>query len=234
MSSYPCNNPMCTSRQGVFSTYKGLEMHLGKSRECQQFYCQPLSNIEYSIGNCQHKRTKLSPTRTNNQPVAASPILPASPTFLPARISSTDTPIAVQASMPSPSLDYFDLPSSDPFFADQEPTKSASTFTDPDLIHTNEQKCLIDLMKLVHDLNTPDYAFELILKWAQTAYMNGFNFRPSASGMTRASNIDWMMKMPQNAAMRLPYVLSIPLEKGKDAVAYIYFDVRYVYNFSFN
>ena len=64
--------------------------------------------------------------------------------------------------------------------------------------------------------------------------MNGFNFRPSASGMTRASNIDWMMKMPQNAAMRLPYVLSIPLEKGKDAVAYIYFDVRYVYNFSFN
>ena len=115
MSSYPCSNLMCTSRQGVFSTYKGLEMHLSKSRECQQFYCQPLSNIEYSIGNCQHKRTKLSPTRTNNQPVAASPILPASPTFLPARISSTDTPIAVQASKPSPSLDYFDLPSSDPF-----------------------------------------------------------------------------------------------------------------------
>ena len=156
---------MCTSRQVVFSSYKGLEMYLSKSLECQQYYCQPTSNIAYSVGTRQHKKPKLATSNIVNHTVVASVLSPPLPLLLPAYISATTkSHDGVEPVLEAPSFEHWDLPSSDPFFADQEATPNASLFKDLPLIHTNEQKCLIDLMKLVHDLNIPDYSFELILK----------------------------------------------------------------------
>ena len=139
MSSFPCKNPMCTSRQAVFSSYKGLEMHLSKSLECQQYsYCQPTSNIAYSVGTRQHKKPKLANSNIVNHTVVASVLSPSSPPLLPACITATTKLLdGVEPVLEAPTFEHWDLPSSDPFFADQEATPNASLFKDPPLIHTN-------------------------------------------------------------------------------------------------
>ena len=60
-------------------------------------------------------------------------------------------------------------------------------------IFTKEQKFIIKLMKLLDDMNSPDYALYHILSWARDAYIEGFTFNPTTK--TRTSNLNWMKQM---------------------------------------
>ena len=67
-------------------------------------------------------------------------------------------------------------------------------FTEASLgnIFTKEQRSIIKLMKLLDDMNSPDYAMYQILSWARSAYIEGFTFNPNTK--TRNSNLNWMKK----------------------------------------
>ena len=69
-----------------------------------------------------------------------------------------------------------------------EEAHTTSAFEDNLFWFTDEQRALIDLMKLCYDINAPDFAFEDILKWAQRSYVTGFDFVPT-HGFTKECNL---------------------------------------------
>jgi hypothetical protein len=45
-------------------------------------------------------------------------------------------------------------------------------------MYSTDQKWTIALLKLLDDMNAPDYAFASVLKWARNAQANGYSFYP--------------------------------------------------------
>ena len=90
-----------------------------------------------------------------------------------------------------------------PYDADSEDNNTLSTFT------TN-QKCIVSLMRILDNMNAPDYALEAILKWARNSHAQRFDFNPPAS--TRNANLKWMRKFIKNSNMLLPKTHHIQLE----------------------
>ena len=78
-------------------------------------------------------------------------------------------------------------------------------------IYTTEQKYIIKLMKLLDDMNCPDYAFPAILSWAHDAYVDGFTFNPNAK--TRKSNLNWMKQMVVHNDVFYPKPIILNLSK---------------------
>lgn len=112
------------------------------------------------------------------------------------------------------------------FFASETEQDTPHFQNDP-FWHTVEQQAtmhLINLMKLVFDINAPTYSFQLILKWVQlVSAERGFDFSPSR-GTTRTRNIDWMFQMTENAEMRFPYVVPVHLSPGGSVAEVVCFD----------
>ncbi len=49
---------------------------------------------------------------------------------------------------------------------------------DHPLMFTCDQKWTIALLKLLDDMNAPDYAFEAIIKWGRAAKGDNYSFHP--------------------------------------------------------
>ena len=84
--------------------------------------------------------------------------------------------------------------------------------SEPAAFFTPGQKAIVKLMLILDDIGAPDYAVESILHWAEEAYDNGFNFKPSA--YSREANLKWMYKSITNSTMLLPDIVQIELEKS--------------------
>merc|ERR1711884_844973 len=54
-------------------------------------------------------------------------------------------------------------------------------------LYTTEQKSIIKLIKLLDDMDCPDYAFSSIMSWAHNTYVEGFTFNPNFK--SRKSNL---------------------------------------------
>jgi len=81
------------------------------------------------------------------------------------------------------------------------------------ILFTIDHKFTIMLLKILDDINAPDYAFEQIFKWAQQAYAETFNFIPTA-GFSRQNNITFFRKMFLNHDALLPQIKSVMLPHG--------------------
>ena len=78
---------------------------------------------------------------------------------------------------------------------------------------TSDQKWTIALLKLLDDMNAPDYAFTAVLKWAQGESEEGYSFHPMG-GQSRMQNIDVLFNSVKNANRLLPRVKRVNVPRG--------------------
>ncbi len=100
------------------------------------------------------------------------------------------------------------------------PTQHNISATSQFMIST-DQKWTILLLKILDDMNAPDYAFESVLKWARNAQADGHSFYP-VGGHSRVKNVDVLFKSVTNAQRLLPSVLTVevPYEPPCNVIAY--------------
>ena len=97
----------------------------------------------------------------------------------------------------------------------------ADTIKESQFMFSTDQKWTISLLKILDNMNAPDYAFESILKWARNAHADGYSFYPNG-GPSRIHNIDVLFKSVANAQRLLPSVISVAVPHGApcDVIAY--------------
>ncbi len=84
----------------------------------------------------------------------------------------------------------------------------SQTFDYPEFKHTVDQKCTAALLKVMDDINAPDYAFGLILAWARGASTDKYSFHPPGD-LDCACNVTVLVKSIANSTQLLPSVLSV-------------------------
>ena len=79
---------------------------------------------------------------------------------------------------------------------------------------------MVNLIKLLEDMNCPDTAVASIIDWARTSYNAGFKFNPKSK--TRYGNIQWMKKMTVNNPAFYPKLEPVQLNDDTkiDVVCY--------------
>ena len=78
-----------------------------------------------------------------------------------------------------------------------------------DFILTTEQVAIVKLMKLLDDMNCPDYAFPALINWATQIQQEKVSFVSSLR--KREANVRWMRAMLHNANCMLPEVVPTQL-----------------------
>ena len=84
----------------------------------------------------------------------------------------------------------------------------------PGLTHTLDKKWTAALLKVMDDINTPDYALGLILAWARDASADEYSFHPLGQGLDCARNVPVLVESIANTTQLLPLVLSVPCPHG--------------------
>ena len=83
------------------------------------------------------------------------------------------------------------------------------------LMFSTDHKWTVALLKLLVDMNAPDYAFIKILKWAHSAQAEGYSFHLANGGLSCRRNIDMMLfALLKNAKQLLPSVSSVTFQDG--------------------
>ena len=75
-------------------------------------------------------------------------------------------------------------------------------------MQTTDQKWKIDLVKVLDDMNAPDYAFGDILACARGAYATNDSFYPPG-GLSQSKRVDQLSDAMPNARQLLPTVVPI-------------------------
>ena len=70
-----------------------------------------------------------------------------------------------------------------------QPPEECAVLTSSGFMYTAEQKWTVALLKLLDDINAPDYAFRLIIEWARSAKNDGYSSLPPG-GLTQNANVD--------------------------------------------
>ena len=92
-------------------------------------------------------------------------------------------------------------------------TPPSVRLTHHNFMHTNDQKWTIDLLKVLDDMNAPDYAFADILTWAREANAANYSFHP-AGGLSRSQSIDLLFDAMPNARQLLPSIVPVTCHNG--------------------
>ena len=82
----------------------------------------------------------------------------------------------------------------------------------PFVPYTIDQKWTISLLKLLKDMNAPNYAFANILTWARAAKLDNCSFQPKG-GHSHNQNLAIFTKALQNTKLLLPTVVFHAVEK---------------------
>jgi hypothetical protein len=72
---------------------------------------------------------------------------------------------------------------------------------------------VLALLKVLDNMNAPEYAFHAILTWARAAIADGFSFQPEG-GQTRRRNAERLYAMMNNATHLLPTVRTVTAPHG--------------------
>ncbi len=82
---------------------------------------------------------------------------------------------------------------------------------DHPLMFTSDQKWTTALLKLLDDMNAPDYTFAAIIKWGRAAKDDNYSFHPQG-GLLRSKNVDILFQSMNNAKQLLPSVQPVPTQ----------------------
>jgi hypothetical protein len=79
------------------------------------------------------------------------------------------------------------------------------------------------LLKLLDDMNAPDYVFKDVLSWARDANADGYSFYPDG-GLSRMRSVDLLLKTMKNAERLLPSVTTVTVPHGppRDIITYAF------------
>ena len=227
LSVFVCHNPHCMSRSKSFATEKAFTIHFQRSPPCFEFVRQAQAKTPSAIG--QHRAeatfddTVFSSTKRHKQlrceivnDIANSAVAP-----LPCVTSKME----LSDNHDDAVLD--DMQHDIEILVDDTTNTSASCPTQHNRIASSQfmfstdQKWTISLLKILDDMNAPDYAFESVLKWARSAQADGYSFFPDG-GQSRMRNVDVLFKSVANAHRLLPSVLPVNVPHGPpcDVIAY--------------
>ena len=96
---------------------------------------------------------------------------------------------------------------------DDVPAPTLSDATVESWLFTNDQKWTIALLKLLDDMNAPDYAYASVLRWARGANAAGYSFNPEG-GLSRSRSVDLLFSVVKNARQLLPSVVNVTVPYG--------------------
>ena len=68
--------------------------------------------------------------------------------------------------------------------------------------YTQEQRSIVNLIKLLSDIDAPDAAFGRVMQWANDCHGRGIRF----------NHYKWMRKLVANSTRRLPSVIPVTFE----------------------
>jgi hypothetical protein len=220
-----CYNPCCGGRKNLFESARALSLHLARSPACEQY-----------ANERDRKRKARQLTLLNAEIVVDSS---KRPTMLRRDVVNDITHIIQNESENEVLKDWSDFNFGDTYgdemeaYEQDDPTECSSwegdnisvlsqdtdafSFVPPPkdhpLMFTSDQKWTIALLKLLDDMNAPDYAFEAIIKWARAAKDDHYSFYPQG-GMSRSKNVDILFQSMHNAKQLLPSVQPVPAPNG--------------------
>ena len=102
-----------------------------------------------------------------------------------------------------------------------QPPEECAVLTSSGFMYTTEQKWTVALLKLLDDINAPDYAFRLIIEWARSAKNDGYSFLPPG-GLTRNSNVELLFKSLPNASLLRPSVQPVQRVDGSSSEVIVF------------
>lgn len=221
-----CHNPVCPKGKKRFQSERALTMHFTKSPLCRQFLHQTnlknsiLPNVQKGLNtNTQIACNISSDVKHMPQHLRRYHINMSYPVY--------DTVTSSQHNHAK--NDYLLLgtesedTASDVLFNNEttnicEPSANTAMIPIPEGIccdinqasfpYTIDQKWTISLLKLLKDMNAPDYAFGNILSWARAAQSENYSFQPKG-GLSRNRNLACFTEAVQNAKLLLPTVISV-------------------------
>ena len=85
---------------------------------------------------------------------------------------------------------------------------SAMRLTQYTFMHTTDHKWTVDVLKVLDDMNAPDYAFGNILAWTRGASAAHYSFKPPGD-LSRFKSVDLLFDAMPNACQLLPTIVPI-------------------------
>jgi Plavaka transposase len=213
-SRFVCHNPDCGSRRQSFSNEKGYTMHFALSPSCLSFIDQSSSGGD-----------------TRHQPIGADDAVYVSTirsslirrdVINPNIADMHNTQTWSASLLDDEATNTTDAPSDDDFAANDESYAWEVNATLPLVVDSNEeepwlytddQKWTVALLKLLDDMNAPDYAFASVLRWARGANAARYSFYPDG-GLSRSRSIDLLFSGMKNAKQFLPSVVNVTTPHG--------------------
>ena len=220
-ASMICNNPGCPLIGKLFCSESALSQHMARSAGCTAFLLHQQQKM--ASGSCplqsnkRHRTTSVIAASANKASALQSHFVNnamITGSNLVGEHNDNDSPVngwydenATGRSPTGTSASTTNFPTDSSIYNDSsENIQTVSPYTVP-------QKWTVELLKILDEFNAPDQAFEEIIRWAQGAYKDGFNFEPPA-GVTRNRNITIMCKSLQNAQHLLPSVKTVTVPHG--------------------
>ena len=221
MSKLKCFNPFCPRKQSYFKNQKGLELHLLNNKSCLFHLINDSNNINLAkynltltdIDTNYHVNKRLCTDSNNTMYQNSHALQPATNYFTDDMQYMLDDANALNDDDNSHDSTYSagsvtslsDKENLDQWFETENNDNELVLGN----IYTLEQRCMINLMKILEDMNCPDTALTKIIDWARAAYNKSFDFNPASK--TRHGNIQWMKKMTVNNSAFFPKLETVHL-----------------------
>jgi hypothetical protein len=177
LSLFVCYNPHCMSRRNSFATEKAFTMHFQRSPLCLEFVRReqthpPTAPIVQHCANATFDDTVFTTTNRPRQLRCeiVNDISHLAPPSLPfAALPNLTSEIEEETILDDMQHDIQILVD-DTIEETSCPMQHDTIASSQSFMFSTDQKWTISLLKILDDINAPDYAFESVLKWARNAH----------------------------------------------------------------
>jgi hypothetical protein len=213
MAGSRCPNPLCPKSSKTFATGRSLSQHLQHHATCASFVLD--NGAATSTGSVHKNASPLIATTvqsTKRPRLLRRDVL--SGQLAPQVTGNASNVLVMPAPINSPSRDNNDDDHGEDFVNVEEPpaadevTTTINSDRDSGVIHSTTQRWTVSLLKLLNDMNAPDYAFSQLLQWGSNAMSDGYTFNPPG-GVNRNRNIAELYDTLHNADKLRPRVQTV-------------------------
>jgi hypothetical protein len=198
LPSTSCRNPLCPIPHKVFRNHAAYSCHLNCSTGCLH-YIQ--TGWSVTANQCHPPSSHMVTTITKLPALLRSQFVNGNTTFgaeSKRPSSATDRIYSFKDGTARTDDDFqgFEADNASEVRPEATPNNQAfvntshasQTFAYPGFTHTVDRKWTAALLKVIDDINAPDYAFGLILAWAKGASTEEYSFHPQG-GLDCARNV---------------------------------------------
>jgi hypothetical protein len=216
-----CRNPFCNRQQKAFANESAFQKHLAVLPQCREYLMHhqqlqinaaaSIATVKETPSTKQSVTIETSKKRTcvlrrdvvnvlnHHDKRLASPDL----------VGVLNNPLEHQERL----QEFDDTMNDNASGWDDCDTGYFVSLKDHNFLHTTDQKWTVNLLKILDDMNAPDYAFGEILAWGRGAHNAGYSFQPTG-GLSRSKNIDVLFDIMPDARKLLPTCVPLPCSDG--------------------